>query len=94
MCRSIPPIRPSGWPTCSDDAGLALLLTQTRLLERSPAHAGSSRRASKAMRDAMRGSAHEQSGARVPARQSRLCDLHLGLDGPPKGVMLPHAGRA
>ena len=38
ICRSIPATRASGWPSCSTDAGAPVLVTQSALLDRLPAH--------------------------------------------------------
>ena len=81
-CRSIPPIRRTGWPTCwrtrgvpgAADPGAA---ARSGCRRTAPRWSCSTARPS--------GGAPSSPRAAAPARQPGLRDLHLGLDGPAQG---------
>ena len=76
-----------------EDAGAAVVLTQRVAAAALPAHGGArSVRRRPGLSDAQR--RRDAAAPRCRAERPGLRDLHLGLDGPPKGVQVdaPRAG--
>ena len=81
-CRSTPPTRPSGWPSCSPTPGAPLVADPRRARAAPPCREGAPRRpARRSCGRRAGGAAAGRRASRCPA-SARLRDLHLGLDRP------------
>ena len=94
ICRSIRTTRASGWRSCWPTPAAPVLVTQQALLERLPRSSGRRRgRPARAARRRLAGDrapARHRAAARPRSAPPRLCDLHLGLNRNPKGVVVEH----
>ncbi len=81
ICRSIPTTRRSGSPSCWRMPAPPVLVTQSALLDRLPAHGAPHACSSMPMRPTHRAAArHARPPSALDPQQHRLRDLHLGLD--------------